>query len=272
MKIFISADIEGVAGVVHGQQGQPGNAEYEAARRLMTAEVNAAVEGALAGGASEVLVNDSHGDMRNLLAAELHPAACVILGKPKPLSMMQGLDETFAGAICLGYHARARSRGILAHTINGFAFGRVVVNGRELGEAGLYGALAGSLGVPVILLSGDDALHDEARELFPEARFAEVKQAIANRSACALSVQAARALIRTHAQAAVRAASGIPPLRLAPPFRCELELNTVALADLMALLPGTERLKPETIAFGAGSILDVIRTLNCFSAMSAVMR
>lgn len=272
MKIFISSDIEGVAGVVNGQQGQPGNAEYETARRLMTAEVNAAIEGALAGGATDILVNDSHGDMRNLLAADLHPAASVILGKPKPMSMMQGLDQSFAGAFCLGYHSRARSRGILAHTINGFAFGRVVVNGRELGESGLYGALAGSLGVPVILLSGDDALAEEARALFPEARFAEVKQALGNRTARALSVKGARDLIRARAEEAVRAARTIPPLRLEPPFRCELELNTPALADLMALLPGTERLKAETIAFPAATILDVIRTLNCFSAMSAMLR
>ena len=114
MKIYISSDIEGVAGVITPQQGQPGNGEYERARRLMTEEVNAAIEGALEGGATEILVNDAHGPMTNLLPELLHPAAELIQGKPKPLNMFCGLDAGHAAVFCLGYHARASEQGVLA--------------------------------------------------------------------------------------------------------------------------------------------------------------
>ena len=127
MKIYISADIEGVAGVVSQQQVTQGNPEYERARRLMTAEVNAAIEGALEAGATEILVNDSHGPMVNLLPDELHPAAELILGRPKPIGMFAGLEPDAAGVMCVGFHTSARQYGILAHTTNSFAFGRVRV-------------------------------------------------------------------------------------------------------------------------------------------------
>jgi len=142
MKILISVDIEGVAGVFNVEQTRPGNGEYERARRWMTEEANAAIRGAFAGGATEVLVNDSHGSFRNLLADSLDPRARFVLGKPRYLGMMGGLDTECDGVMLIGYHSRAQGRGILAHTINSFAFARVTVNGRELGEAGLYGALA----------------------------------------------------------------------------------------------------------------------------------
>lgn len=272
-KIFISVDIEGVAGVVNAEQGRPGNAEHEAARRLMTAEANAAIEGAIAGGASEVLVNDSHGPMRNLVLTELDPQAQVVYGRPKPLSMMQGLESDFAGVILLGYHARAGAhRGILAHTINGFAFAKVSVNGRAVGEAALYGSLAGAMGVPVIMASGDDVLRAEVAQLFPDARFAEVKLGIGANAAKNLSPKAARALIRSTAEAATREAHAARPSVMNPPLRCEVRLNTPALADLMSLVPGTERIDGHTVAFTTDAILDTIRILNVMSAMSASLR
>ena len=126
MKIFISADIEGVAGVVVPQHGAPGNPEYESARRLMTQEVNAAIAGAFEGGATEVLVNDSHGPMTNLLPEELDPRAELILGRPKPGGMFAGLTKDHAGAFCTGYHSGAGRHGILSHTVSGFATLQVI--------------------------------------------------------------------------------------------------------------------------------------------------
>jgi len=272
MKIYISADIEGVAGVVNPQQGTMGNGEYERARRLMTQEVNAAIEGAFAGGASEVLVNDAHGEMRNLLPEETDPRAELILGKPKPLNMFEGLTPEHTGAICLGYHARAREAGVLAHTTNGFAFGRIRLNDVELGEAGLYGAYAGSLGVPVILLSGDDRLEIETRPLFPEARYAVVKRALGQRVARSLSPERARELIRRQTEAAVRYASSIRPLTIEGPFRLEIELNTPALCDLAAIIPAATRLDPVTVAFTPETIEHAIRWVNTLSALSAALR
>ena len=272
MKIYISADIEGVAGVVNPQQGTMGNGEYESARRLMMLEVNAAIEGAFTGGAGEVLVNDAHGDMRNLIPDELDPRAELISGKPKPLNMFEGLTCDYAGVICVGYHARSREAGVLAHTTNGSAFGRIYVNDIELGEAGLYGAYAGSLGVPVVLLTGDDHLEAETRALFSGASYAVVKRAISQRSARSLSPQQSRRLIRSQAEAAVRSALSVKPFNIEAPYRLKVELNTPALCDLAAVIPVATRLDPVTVAFSSDSFEHVIRWINTLSALSTALR
>lgn len=145
MKILISVDIEGVAGVYHPEQVRAGNPEYERARRLMAAEANAAIAGAFDGGAAEVFVNDSHGGFRNMPPDLLDPRAQAIQGKPRYLSMVAGVELGVDGVCFIGYHAKSRAHGILAHTINSFAFARIALNGRELGEAGIYGALAGPM-------------------------------------------------------------------------------------------------------------------------------
>src|SRR5215831_6128796 len=135
MRILISADIEGVAGVFHAEQTRPGNGEYERARAWMTGEANAAVQGAFDAGATEVLVNDSHGGFRNLLPDQIDARAQLVLGKPRYLGMMAGVEAGCDGVFMIGYHGRAQSQGVLAHTINSSAFARVWLNGQELGEA-----------------------------------------------------------------------------------------------------------------------------------------
>jgi len=169
MRVYISVDMEGVAGVVHESQTDPTNpacaAEYARFRRLMTAEANAAIEGALAAGATKLVVNDSHWFMRNLLAEELHQAAELLSGDPKPQSMVEGIDGGFDAALFIGYHARAGTRhAILDHTYAD-RIHDVRLNGRPVGELGINAAFAGVAGVPVALVSGDSALVAEAREL-----------------------------------------------------------------------------------------------------------
>jgi D-amino peptidase len=173
MKILISTDIEGVAGVFHPQQTRAGNPEYERARLPMTREANAAVAGAFDAGATEVLVNDSHGDFRNMPPDLLDPRAQQVMGKPRYLNMMAGVDQGVHAVCMIGYHSRAQGRGILAHTINSFAFARVLFNECELGEAGIYGALAGEYGVPVVMCSGDNVFIEEHRPLLPHAIFVQ---------------------------------------------------------------------------------------------------
>jgi D-amino peptidase len=163
MKVLISTDIEGVAGVVHPDQTRRGAPDYERARLWMVQEANAAIAGAFAAGAEEVFVNDSHGDFRNMPADLLDPRARAIQGKPRHLGMMAGVDLGIDAVCLVGYHSRAHGRGILAHTINGFAFASITINGQELGEAGIYGALAGEFGVPVAMASGDDVFIAETR-------------------------------------------------------------------------------------------------------------
>ena len=272
MKIFISADIEGVAGVVVPAQGAPGNVEYERARRLMTEEVNAAIAGAYDGGATEVVVNDSHGPMINLLPELLDPRADLILGRPKPTYMCAGLDSSFAAVFFTGYHSGAGQNGVLSHTVNGFAFTGIRVNKIDCAEATLYGAYAGSLGVPVALLTGDDQLEKQCAKLFPGAQMAVVKTALGQRAARAMSPTNARALIRAAASAALRDIGTCEPYVIGAPYRLELDLSSVALADLVAGIPVATRIAPRTVGFKAPTMAGVIGWIGAVGAMSAQMR
>ncbi|TBW41174.1 aminopeptidase [Siculibacillus lacustris] len=272
MKIFISADIEGVAGVVSPLQGTPGNPEYERARRLMTDEVDAAVVGAFLGGATEVVVNDSHGSMINLLPEALDPRADLILGKPKPFNMAAGLDRAFDAMFLVGHHGAAGGRGVLAHTTNGFAFRAVRLAGRPLGEPGIYGAYAGTLGVPVALVTGDDRTVEETRPLFPEAEFVAVKTALGHRAARQISPARARTAIRAAAAAAVARCRAMAPFVVPGPFVAEFEMNSPALADLAAVLPPARRLDATTVAFDCADAADAVGWMNALSALSAALR
>ncbi len=158
VKVYISADMEGIWGVVHANQTSPDSPEYAAARKWMAEDVNAVVAGLFDAGATEVVVNDSHGSQRNILASDLDPRASLISGSPKPLSMMEGIDATFAACIFVGYHAKAgTAAAILDHTISGSVVRAIRVNRIEMPELGLNAAIAGYYGVPVVLISGDAA-------------------------------------------------------------------------------------------------------------------
>lgn len=272
MKILISTDIEGVAGVVHHQQVRAGNPEYERARVLMTHEANAAIAGAFDGGATQVLVNDSHGDFRNMAAEQLDPRAQFVLGKPRYLGMMAGVEQGVAAVCLVGYHSRAQGRGILAHTINSFAFRRVLFNGAEMGEAGIYGALAGEYGVPVVMGSGDDAFIEEHRPLFPQAVFVQTKRATGQTSGISLSPDEARAAIRVGVAAALRGRGGSRPYLIDKPLVVRVQTQSPALADLFCQWPTLRRLAGDEVGFEAPTVEAAVRMLNCLSAMSAVLR
>ncbi|RXV64212.1 aminopeptidase [Burkholderia stabilis] len=274
MKILISTDIEGVAGVFATEQTRAGNPEYERARRWMTAEANAAIEGAFASGAQAVWINDSHGGFRNLLPDRLDARARVVLGKPRMLGMMAGLEQRPDLVFMIGYHAKSQTRGVLAHTIS-LAFSQVWLNGVELGEAGLYGALAHEYGAHVALATGDDVFAEETQPLFPDARFETVKTAGGATSGDTLTPAASSARIATAARdtvakavsAGVRAGSHRPA-----PAACTLRVQTAALADLFCVLPSLERIDAVTLRFDGPSVEHVVRTLHSLSAMSFMLR
>ena len=277
-KILIAVDIEGVAGVWRPEQVQAGNADYERARRWMTQEADAAIRGAFAGGAGAVLVNDSHGHFGNLLADELDPRAELIQGKPRQLGMMAGVDQGVAGVLMIGWHARAKSRGVLAHTSNSAAFARVWLGGLELGEVGLYAALAGEFGVPVLMASGCDVMANELRTLLPQAACAVVKWSEGARSGRSLSPASACALIAAAARDAVQGLGpagprGCTPWRLpgaSPTLR--VQCQTPALADVFALWPGVQREDAETIVVTCSTVQDAVRSLNALSVMATALR
>ena len=272
MKVLISTDIEGVAGVYHPEQVRPGNPEFERARLLMTQEANAAIAGAFDAGATEVLVNDSHGGFRNMPPDVLDPRARVVQGKPRYLSMVAGVEEGVDAVCMVGYHARAQGRGILAHTINSFAFASIALNGQELGEAGLYGALAGEYGVPGVMGSGDDVFIAENRPLFPHATFVETKKATGFGSGISLSPEQSRRAIRAGVEEALAAHANAKPLVLAGPQTVTLRTQSTALADLFCQWPAFERVDGVTLRFTAQTVEAAVRMLNCCSAMSSMLR
>jgi len=273
MKVLVAVDIEGVAGVVHPEQTRAGNAGYERARRQMTAEANAAAVGAFEGGATAVIVNDSHGDFRNLLVDELDPRVEVLLGKPRELGMMAGVDQDCSAAFLVGWHAKARTAGVLAHTINGFAFARIRSNGTEIGEAGLYGAVAAEFGVPVALITGDDVFIGETAPRFPGAIAVTTKRAHGNRAATCLVPQVVCNAIRAGARDAATRCTDLRQRRpVQTPVTMAVEATSVALADLFAMLPIVERVDPVTVQFSSPTMRHSIRVLNSLSAMSSVLR
>ena len=272
MKVLVSVDIEGIAGVVHPEQVRSGNADYERARRWMTAEANAAITGARQGGATDVIINDSHGDFRNLLAENVDTSARLLQGKPRELGMMAGVDDGCVAVFLVGWHAKAMASGVLAHTINGTAFARVLVNGDEAGELALYGGVAAEFGAPVAFVSGDDQCVAEASGLFPDAVGVTVKTAHGHRSATSLSPAAACAAIEAGARTA---AQRIASLRISPqrmPLTVRLQASNPAYADLFSMLPLVRRIDAVTLEFASPTMRHAVRVLNSLSAMSFMLR
>jgi D-amino peptidase len=262
MKIFISADMEGVSGITHPAQCRPSHPDYMRFRRLLTEEINAAVGGALEAGASQVVVNDSHFTMTNILVEELHPGASLISGSNKLLCQMEGLDESFGGVFFVGYHeGDGQGDGVINHTLMSAAIRRVRIDGAVADEAMINARVASCFGVPVALLSGDDRVCAAAAAAFPGIEVAPVKRAIDRLSAEHRPVEAARDLIREKAAVAVGNLTngGLEPLDAGGPVRFELEFRTTSAAHICMLFPGVERLGPCEIAFEHTSYLDAYK-------------
>jgi D-amino peptidase len=271
LKVFISADMEGISGIVHGDQTTPGTPEYADGRKWMVEDVNAAVAGALEAGATEVVVNDSHGSMRNINPDDLHPRAILISGSPKPLSMMQGIDASFAACLFIGYHAKAGTEdAILDHTISGSVVRAIKVNGVELPELGLNAAIAGYYGVPVIFISGDTAVCRQAGEVLGKDVVAvAVKEAFGRLAAKLVPMAEARRMITAGVKDALAELGKIKPFKMAAPFRFELGYHVSAQADMGAmLLPNVKRQDARTLVFTADDFIDGFRTLRALISLA----
>ena len=253
MRVFISSDIEGVAGVVARAETATDGFDWGRARERMTAEVLAAIEGARAAGADGFVVADSHGSGLNLIPELLPDDAELVRGWPRPLMMMEGVERgDFACAFLLGYHAGARwGGGGLAHSFSSRLFSGLKVAGRELPEAGLNAAIAGQYGVPVALVSGDDACIAEVVSLFGDVETVTTKRSLGFFAAAGRAPNAVQADIRAAAERAVRRAGEIAPWRLEGPLVVELELKTPIMAETLAYLPLFERVGATTIRFEA---------------------
>ena len=244
MRVFISCDIEGVGCVVRPENSSILGRDYGLARRLMTGEVNAAIQGAFEAGAETVVAADSHNVGLNLLPEELDERAEIIMGSPRPLAMMEGVDQGFDAAFLVGYHAKpGTANGVIAHNFHS-RIRDCRLNGRSVGEVGLSTALAGLFGVPVVLVTGDEAAAEEARELRPGIETVAVKKGLGAYAARCLHPAVARRKIREGAKAALGKAGLIRPWVPEEPTVLELDLTTAASADQLEGIPGLIRSGP----------------------------
>lgn len=272
MEVYISIDMEGVAGVVHVDQTRRTGHDYERARRWMTAEANAAIGGAFDGGATAVVVNDSHADMRNLLLDELDPRAEIISGSLKPRSMVQGVAPGHAAALFVGYHAGAASQaGILDHTYYGAVVARCRVGGRDWNETAINAAVCGASGVPVALVTGDATTCAQARELLGEVATVEVKQAFTRYAARSIAPVVACQRIREAATAAVRraAAGELRPFRPVLPLELEIDFVNSACADAAELVPGTGRTGGASCSYRIAEPATLIQVIKAWTILAA---
>ncbi|MDQ1350368.1 MAG: Peptidase [Acidobacteriota bacterium] len=271
LRVFISVDIEGIWGVVQADQTMTDGRDFGLARKWMVQDVNAVIEGLLEAGATEIVVNDSHGGMRNIIADELHPKAALISGSPKPLAMMQGIGEHFDACIFVGYHAKAgTASAILDHTISGGIVRAIRVNGLELPELGVNGALSGYFKVPVIMLSGDDETCNQAKSILGnEIVTVAVKQGIGRYAAKLLPAEEARKRLKEGAKEALLKKDKIPAFKLNPPFNFELEVLNSAQAEMPSQLPQVKRTAPRSVAFTANDYLEGFKILRVLIALAA---
>lgn len=268
MKVYISCDMEGISGVVSSEQTRMGNKEYERARKLMTEEVNAAIEGALEGGATEIVVNDAHGEGRNILIEGLNPQAQLVSGRPTPLGMMQGIDGTFDAAFFIGYHAQAGTKdGVLAHTWSSGRIHQVAINGEPVGETGLNAALAGYFGVPTVLVSGDRCLVEEATALLgPGLETVVVKEGYGRQAARSLPPSFVHQLLREGAVKGLE--KGGKPFRVSPPLTLTVDFVRGVAIEMAELIPGVVRLEGYRTEFTHD---DYVTIYKVFQAMNSLV-
>ncbi len=252
MKLYISGDMEGVAGVSSWQQvdARTPHPEYQIYRRYYTQEIAAAVEGARSAGATDVLINDSHGPMRNFVFEELPQDVRVIFGNRKPFSMVQDVDQTYGGAFFVGYHgAIGDANAVLCHTYTPSVIYEARLNGVRCSEATLNAALLGHFGVPLLMITGDRTTVEGVQAQMPWTHGVVIKESIGNFAANSVSPRAAQAMIREGAAAAVAAAGNAKPFTFEAPVVMELLLGKTEQADLLQMIPGFERTGGRSVRF-----------------------
>jgi D-amino peptidase len=268
-KVYVSTDIEGTAGIVDWSQVLGPSPEYEVGRRLLLAEVNAAIDGAAEAGASAFLVNDAHATMFNLPPAAVHGEASYLSGKHKPLYMMEGLDATFDAAFFIAYHGSiGHERAILAHTYNPSAIWEVRLNEVVVGESALNALVALHHGVPVALITGDQATADEARTFAPAIEAVVVKRSVSRFAAESLHPRQACELIRTGARKALERLGEIGPPQISLPATLGITFLTADMAEAATAIRGVERAANRTIVTTGEDPLELYRTFVTIVALT----
>lgn len=260
MKVFISVDMEGVSGIVDWAQCIASGEDYALGRDLVLGEVNAAIEGALAAGATEIVVNDSHSVMRNLPPAALAGRTAYLSGRFKPLYMMQGIDETFDAAVFLGYHAAMATPGVLSHTYNPRAIANVRLNGTTTGEAGLNALVAQHFGVPVAVVTGDQYVGPEAEPFCAGITAVQVKESISRYAALNQHPDVARELIRDGVRQALSTLDDVEPPAIEMPAAIEVRFLSPDMAEQSTWIRGVRRVDTVTVELTGDDPLALFQT------------
>jgi D-amino peptidase len=274
MRAYISVDLEGVNGILHSSQTQPNEPGYNRALELMHAETNAVIKGLLAGGVKDILVNDSHWDMRNLHIEKVlqHKGVTVRSGWQKPFSMVSGIDGPADFAVFVGYHARAgHATGVLSHTYRAQIFFEVKLNGVPVGETGLNAALAGCFGVPVAMVTGDDTVLEEARDLLGDIVTAQVKTAVSRYSAVFHPHEETLKLLQLRAQDACQKKHWML-FKPTEPVVIEITFFDPSMADAAELIPQVHRINARTIEILADGYPQAFRVMLAVGALGASRR
>ncbi len=267
LRVFISVDMEGIAGVVTGEQLGPSGFEWQRFREFMTLEALAAVEAAKEAGATEVVVADSHGNGQNLLIERFPMDVTVIRAWPRPLGMMEGIDSTFQAAIFIGYHSStANPGGVRAHTFSSASYHGFKANGRELSEGGWNAMIAGHFGVPVAMVSGDEAAIADLRAVAPDVEAAIVKHSISFHSAATATPQASQALIRLRVKSALSRLGTIKPVPRASPVTVDLTFKNYQPSQVLAYLPMFTRVGSHGIRFQSRDMVEAQRVMQFISS------
>jgi len=263
VRVYISVDMEGVAGVVSTDQLRPAAFEYERAREWMTGETLAAIAGAREAGATEFVVSDSHGNGQNLLIDRFPADVRIVRSMPRPLGMMEGIDSTFDAVLFIGYHASTDNlAGVRAHTFSSATLASVALNGSPMMEAAVNAAIAGAFRVPVVMLSGDDQAVAEARAQLGDIEGAVVKRALGFHSANTMTPAAAQLLIRAAAKAGVARRASLKPLVVRTPVRLDLVFKNYRPAEVLAYLPNVQRTTSHGIRFVGRDMIEVSRFIE----------
>ena len=273
MKILIAADMEGITGVVHWDQVDPDHPEYSRFRKLMTEDVNAAIRGAFAGGATTVVVTDGHNNGRNILIEELDSRATLNTGSPAPLSMVNGVDEGVDGVMFVGYHGRMGAvNAILDHTWSDERVSGLWINDRAFGEAGLNGAVCGHFDVPIIMATGDQTLCAEVREFFGNhIETAQVKKAVSRMAAECLPPAQTTLLIEEVAKRAVinlKSKKAPKPFKVSDPIKMTLEFEQSDMADRAALMPHARRTIDRRVEYVADDMITIYLAFRTMLALA----
>ena len=262
LKVFISVDMEGVSGVIHWEDVTRKGKDYDYFRRLMTLETNAAIEGALQAGATEILVKDAHGSGRNILPELLNKETQLIRDwSGRPLSMMEAIDKSFDAVIFVGYHARAGTAdAVLDHTMTGSIYD-LKLNGIVMPEAGINAAIAGYFDVPVVMIAGDDAIIKQAKELLGNLETVTTKWGIGE-AARMLHPEKARALIKEKTFKALKRIKDYKVYKLKPPYTMEITYTTAGRAKKAATIPYAKRTGDRSASFTSDDFIMVLRFME----------